>query len=116
MFLTPYLAANSWLASTSSFPTTAFPSYSVLISSIIGPTILQGPHHAAQKSTITGFSLFSTCSSKFASVISIAIIVCFFCYTYFVKLVKYFCFPYTRDIVFGYTLIRHVYLAVTPRS
>jgi hypothetical protein len=22
---------------------------------MIGPTILQGPHHAAQKSTITGF-------------------------------------------------------------
>ena len=31
----------------STFPTTALPSYSSLSSSIIGPTILQGPHHAA---------------------------------------------------------------------
>ena len=40
---------------------------------MIGPTILQGPHHAAQKSTITGLSLFNTVSSKDASVISKAI-------------------------------------------
>src|SRR5690606_36965481 len=50
---------------------------------MIGPTILQGPHHAAQKSTITGLSLFSTVSSKLESVISKAIIfvfqLCFYC-------------------------------------
>jgi hypothetical protein len=40
---------------------------------MIGPTILQGPHQAAQKSTITGFSDFKTSSSKFESVISNAI-------------------------------------------
>jgi hypothetical protein len=40
---------------------------------MIGPTILQGPHQAAQKSTTTGLSLFKTTSSKVASVISSAI-------------------------------------------
>jgi hypothetical protein len=39
----------------------------------MGPTMRQGPHQAAQKSTITGLSLFNTVSSKFASVISRAI-------------------------------------------
>src|SRR5690554_7857252 len=74
MLRTPYLAANSWFASTSTFPTTALPSYSLLISSMIGPTILQGPHQTAQKSTNTGLSDFKTTSSKVASVISKAII------------------------------------------
>jgi hypothetical protein len=41
---------------------------------MIGPTILHGPHHAAQKSTITGLSDFKTTSSKVASVIANAII------------------------------------------
>src|SRR5690606_9144945 len=77
MLRTPYLAANCWLASTSTFPTTALPSYSWLTSSIMGPTILQGPHHAAQKSTNTGLSLFKTTSSKVASVISSAILLVF---------------------------------------
>jgi hypothetical protein len=40
----------------------------------MGPTILQGPHHAAQKSTITGFVDFKTTSSKVASVIANAIL------------------------------------------
>ena len=35
----------------------------------------QGPHHSAQKSTITGWDDFRTNSSKFASVISTAILV-----------------------------------------
>ena len=38
------------------------------ISSKLGPTILQGPHHSAQKSTKTGFSFFKTCSSNISSV------------------------------------------------
>ena len=38
------------------------------ISSIIGESILQGPHHGAQKSTNTGISEFNTSFSKFASV------------------------------------------------
>ena len=61
--------------STSTFPITAFPLYSVAISSIIGPIMRQGPHHSAQKSTITGWDDFRTNSSKFASVISTAILV-----------------------------------------
>jgi hypothetical protein len=36
----------------------------------MGPTIRQGPHQAAQKSTITGLSEFNTTSSNVASVIS----------------------------------------------
>jgi hypothetical protein len=43
----------------------------------MGPTILQGPHHAAQKSTMTGLSAFNTSSSKFVSVISKAISIYF---------------------------------------
>jgi hypothetical protein len=41
---------------------------------MIGPTILHGPHHAAQKSTKTGLFDFKTTSSKVASVISNAIL------------------------------------------
>jgi hypothetical protein len=41
---------------------------------MIGPTILHGPHQAAQKSTITGLSDFKTTSSKVASVIANAIL------------------------------------------
>jgi hypothetical protein len=44
---------------------------------MIGPTILHGPHQAAQKSTITGLSLFKTVVSNVASVISNAIIFIF---------------------------------------
>jgi hypothetical protein len=40
---------------------------------MIGPTILQGPHQVAQKSTKTGLSDFNTTSSNVASVISNAI-------------------------------------------
>src|SRR5690606_37543094 len=70
------------------FPTTAFPSYSLLISSMIGPTILQGPHQTAQKSTNTGLSDFKTTSSKVASVISKAII-------------YFFCFVQNYDFIFN---------------
>src|SRR5690606_10304559 len=73
MLRTPYFDAKSWLASTSTFPTTAFPSKSVANSSIVGPNILHGPHHSAQKSTTTGLSDFNTTSSNVASVISKAI-------------------------------------------
>src|SRR5690606_25782533 len=75
MLRTPYFAANSWFASTSTLPTIALPSYSSLICSMIGPTILQGPHQAAQNSNFTDLLLFDTVSSNVASVISNAIIV-----------------------------------------
>jgi hypothetical protein len=38
------------------------------ISSMIGESILQGPHHDAQKSTSTGLSDFNTSCSKFSCV------------------------------------------------
>src|SRR5690349_18701028 len=63
---------NAWemagLASTSTLTTSTAPSYLAASFSISGATILQGPHHAAQKSTTTGRSDLSTSSSKFASV------------------------------------------------
>src|ERR1700753_2605022 len=70
------------LLSTFTLPTTALPSYSFAISSTTGPTMRQGPHHSAQKSISTGLSDFSTSSSKFASVISKAMIFLFFKFRY----------------------------------
>src|SRR5919106_430074 len=57
-------------ASTSSFMTSTLPAYFWASLSISGATSRQGPHQAAQKSTITGFSELITISSKFASVAS----------------------------------------------
>src|SRR5690606_22675559 len=74
IFRIPYFTEISGLLSTFTFPTTAFPSYSVAISSTTGPTMRQGPHHSAQKSISTGLSDFKTSSSKLPSVISNAII------------------------------------------
>src|SRR5664279_3248237 len=77
IFLILYFAATSGQLSTSHFTTRTFPSYSWEISSIIGATILQGPHHSAQKSTNTGLSDLMTISSKFPSFTSKAIILYF---------------------------------------
>src|ERR1700712_6152063 len=70
----PYFIDMPGLLSTFTLATTAVSAYSFDISSTTGPTILQGPHHSAQKSTNTGLSDLSTSSSKFASVISKAMI------------------------------------------
>src|SRR6266404_3405634 len=43
------------------------PSYSLASSSIIGASILQGPHHSAQKSTSTGADELRTSAPKLAS-------------------------------------------------
>src|SRR3954469_12073552 len=51
-----------------SLTTSILSAYSVAISSRIGATWRQGPHHSAQKSTRTGLSDLSTCDSKSASV------------------------------------------------
>ena len=59
---------NSTSSSTFTFATFALPSYSTASSSIIGATVLQGPHHWAQKSTITGTFDFSTSNSNFSPV------------------------------------------------
>src|SRR5882724_10841477 len=51
-----------------SFTTVSFSECSAAISSSTGPTILQGPHHSAQKSTSTGLSLVRTSSTNVTSV------------------------------------------------
>jgi hypothetical protein len=48
--------------------TVTFPAYSLASASTVGPSRLHGPHHSAQKSTMTGGADFSTLSSKFPSV------------------------------------------------
>jgi hypothetical protein len=53
---------------------------------MMGPTILHGPHQAAQKSTNTGCSDFNTTSSKVASVIANAML--YFFNNYRAKLPK----------------------------
>ena len=49
-------------ASTSTLITSTAPSYFSASFASSGATILQGPHHSAQKSTTTGRSAFSTSS------------------------------------------------------
>jgi hypothetical protein len=53
---------------------------------MIGPTIRQGPHQAAQKSTITGLSDCKTSLSKVASVISKDIFLFFMLQKYVFKI------------------------------
>src|SRR5687768_18502451 len=50
-----------------SFTTLTRPAYVEASSSTIGPIILHGPHHSAQKSTSTGVSDLRTWASKSAS-------------------------------------------------
>src|ERR1700752_2014035 len=57
-------------ASTSSLSTSTEPAYFSASFSISGATSRHGPHHAAQKSTMTGFSLWITICSQLASVAS----------------------------------------------
>src|SRR5690242_6191504 len=59
------------LRSTSILPILTLPAYSPASSSTMGAMARHGPHQAAQKSTNTGVSDFSTSLSKFASVTSI---------------------------------------------
>src|SRR5574341_2590811 len=49
-----YFDASSPLSSTLTLTKFTLPEYSPASSSTTGPTILQGPHHTAQKSTKTG--------------------------------------------------------------
>src|ERR687892_1400799 len=58
------------LASTSSLRTSTLPAYLAASFSISGATMRHGPHHSAQKSTTTGFSLWRTSDSNVASVTS----------------------------------------------
>src|ERR1022692_2289357 len=66
----PKRAARAGLWSTLTLATFTRPDCSVAISSSTGASILQGPHHSAQKSTSTGWVDFSTSASKFAPLIS----------------------------------------------
>src|SRR5690554_742960 len=67
-------AASSACSSTFILTTLASPLTSSLSWSIIGPTILQGPHQGAQKSSSTGRSDFITSLSKLSIVTFIAAI------------------------------------------
>src|ERR687886_1048184 len=53
---------------------TILPLYSPASSSSTGATARQGPHHGAQKSTMTGLSDLSTCCSKVSSVTAIVLV------------------------------------------
>src|SRR4029453_6479248 len=68
MLMIPNACATRGVASTSTLTTSTTPSYLAASFSISGATILQGPHQAAQKSTTTGLSLFSTSASNVSSV------------------------------------------------
>src|SRR5437588_9704981 len=67
MLITSKRRAVSGLSSTLSLATVSLPWCSDAISSSAGAIILQGPHHSAQKSTITGVDDAPTVSSKVAS-------------------------------------------------
>ena len=69
---TPYAVCHRSFIALIHIAMTALPSYSTASSSTIGAIALHGPHHVAQKSTITGWSVFRV-SAKFASVITFAI-------------------------------------------
>src|SRR5204863_155037 len=62
------LKERFWFSSMFTLPTLMASPFSRAISSMSGAINLQGPHHSAQKSTRTGFSLLFTSRSKFDSV------------------------------------------------
>src|SRR5437867_2391270 len=62
-----YLNERLWFSSTFTFPILTAPAFSRATSSRSGAIILQGPHHSAQKSTITGLSPWVTSRSKLDS-------------------------------------------------
>ena len=74
--ITPNLDAASWFSSVAAFATISLPAYSFAIFSRVGPSIMQGPHQLAQKSTRTGVSddFSITSFSKFASVTLISMV------------------------------------------
>jgi len=64
MDMMPYLEAVCGFSSTFSFTMRTFSPISPETSSRMGATMRQGPHHSAQKSTITGAADLMTSSSK----------------------------------------------------
>ena len=71
--ITPNVSACFWLLSVSAFATISFPSYAVAIFSKVGASILQGPHHDAQKSTRIGV-VFDFSITSFLNVSSVTLI------------------------------------------
>src|SRR6266508_258785 len=71
----PYCCASGSFSSTSTLASTSAPSRAAASRSSVGPSIRQGPHQAAQKSTTTGSSCerASTSCSKVSVVTSIAV-------------------------------------------
>src|SRR5215813_13649010 len=69
----PYWAARCCSASTSILASSIFPSRLATSASMTGPSMRQGPHQAAQKSTTTGSSCERSITSrwKFLAVMSI---------------------------------------------
>src|SRR5436309_8769069 len=59
-----YLNERLWFSSTFTFATLTAPAFSRATSSSSGAIILHGPHHSAQKSTITGLSSCVSSRSK----------------------------------------------------
>lgn len=64
----PYEDVDCEFSSTFSLPILASPAKSAASASMVGPSLTQGPHHGAQKSTRETPGLFSTSVWKFASV------------------------------------------------
>src|SRR6185312_15298986 len=67
MLMIWYRPATSGFSSVFSFRTFSFPAYSFANSSTMGATIWQGPHHTAQKSTMTSSDAFITSASQLES-------------------------------------------------
>src|SRR5262245_7452929 len=64
MLWMPYRAASACSASTSIFASSILPSRFATSASITGPSMRQGPHQAAQKSTTTGSSCERSITSR----------------------------------------------------
>src|SRR5690554_7163674 len=69
----------------------------------MGPIILQGPHHSAQKSTNMGLSDLMM-SSKFASVISIALAIIYFVLVFAKSTIKVVYIPFSSCSVIYFSV------------
>src|ERR1700722_2949382 len=71
MLRMPYLLGVIGFSSRFILAIVSCPCISVASSSSMGPIILHGPHHSAQKSTRTGLDAFKTSVSKLVSVTAV---------------------------------------------
>ena len=86
--LTPYLVGVFGSSSILCFAIVISLVISFDISSKIGPIILKGPHHYAQKSNTIGFEDFKTSASKFSSFTFIVAISFIYKFISLIELVK----------------------------